>query len=108
MDRCLYWIGVTMTLICLAFVMAGNTELVGRFEHRASPYRGRWGSALYSALFATEGCYTASSGATGTDRTSPLVSELEAARPEADPHGLRRGGSLCVACDQKKKAQGLQ
>ena len=73
-----YWLGVTLTLACFAFVMAGNTELVGRFEHRGFPLSWALGLGAVLAFLAAEGCHTASSRAPGTDRTSPLVSELEA------------------------------
>ena len=32
-----YWLGVAMTLGCFALIVAGNTELFGRFEHRGFP-----------------------------------------------------------------------
>ena len=32
-----YWIGVAMTLACFALVVAGNTELIWRFEHTRLP-----------------------------------------------------------------------
>jgi hypothetical protein len=74
-----YWIGVTMTVACLVFVTAGNTELAGRFEHRGFPLSWAFGIAAVLAFLAAEALHTASSGATETeDRTSPSTSELEA------------------------------
>jgi hypothetical protein len=74
-----YWIGVTMTLACVAFVLAGNTGLAGRFEHRGFPLSWALGVAAIIAFLAAEACHTASAGTTGTeDRTSPIASELEA------------------------------
>ncbi len=32
-----YWIGVATTIACFALIVAGNTELVWRFEHRSLP-----------------------------------------------------------------------
>ena len=74
-----YWIGVTMTLACFAFVMAGNTELVGRFEHRGFPLSWAFGIAAVLTFLAAEACHSAFPGATETeDRPSPLAAELEA------------------------------
>jgi hypothetical protein len=33
----LYWIGIIMTLACLAIVLTGNTEFAYRFEHTGFP-----------------------------------------------------------------------
>jgi hypothetical protein len=75
-----YWLGVTMTLGCLALVVAGNTDLVGRFEHKGFPLSWAFGVAAVVAFLAAEASHTAFSGATQTeDRNSPLSSELEAA-----------------------------
>ena len=74
-----YWIGVTTTLACIAFVIVGNTELAGRFEHGGFPLSWAFGVAAILAFLAAEACHTASSGATGTEgRTGPLAPELEA------------------------------
>jgi len=35
--RMFNWIGVVLTLACFATVVAGNTELVSRFEHAGFP-----------------------------------------------------------------------
>ena len=79
-----YWIGVTMTLACLAFVMAGNTELLGRFEHRSFPLSWAFGGAAVLAFLAAEACHPAFPGATkAEDRESPLASELEAAESQS-------------------------
>jgi hypothetical protein len=79
-----YWIGVTMTLACFAFVMTGNTELAGRFEHRGFPLSWAFGIAAVVSFLAAEACHTASSGATDAeDRTSPLASKLEAVKSQS-------------------------
>jgi len=75
-----YWLGVTLTLACFAFVMAGNTELAGRFEHRGFPLSWAFGVAAVLAFMAAEACQAAPSDTAKTqDRTSPVASELEAA-----------------------------
>jgi hypothetical protein len=33
----LYWLGMVMTLACLALIVGGNTELLYRFEHTRFP-----------------------------------------------------------------------
>ena len=74
-----YWIGVTMTLACFAFIMAGNTELVARFEHRGFPLSWVFAGAAIIAFLAAEACHTAPSDTAKTqDRTSPRAAELEA------------------------------
>jgi hypothetical protein len=74
-----YWIGVTMMLACFAFIIAGNTELVGRFEHRGDPLSWAFGVAAVLAFLVAEACHNAPSGATdGENRTSQLTTELEA------------------------------
>ncbi len=79
-----YWIGVTMTLACVAFVMAGNTELAGRFEHRGFPLSWAFGIVAVLAFLAAEACHTASSRRTGTeDRTLPLAAEMEAVESQS-------------------------
>ena len=79
-----YWIGVTMALACFAFVMAGNTELIGRFEHRGLPLSWAFGVAAVLAFVAAEVCHTAFLGAAKTERRpSPLASELEAVESQS-------------------------
>jgi hypothetical protein len=79
-----YWIGATMTLACLAFVIAGNTEFLGRFEHRGFPLSWAFGVAAILAFLAAEACHGAfASAAPAEDRTSPLPSELEAVESQS-------------------------
>ena len=78
-----YWIGVTMTLACFAFVMAGNTEFVGRFEHRGFPLSWAFGVAAVLAFLAAEACHSASGATETEDRPSPLSSELEAVESQS-------------------------
>jgi hypothetical protein len=52
-----YWIGVAMTLACFALVLAGNTELLGRFEHRRFPLSWAFGGGAIFAFLAAERCH---------------------------------------------------
>jgi hypothetical protein len=52
----LYWIGVAMTLACLAFVFAGNMELFWRFEHEGFPMSWAFGISAVLAFLAAEVC----------------------------------------------------
>jgi hypothetical protein len=54
-----YWIGVAMTVACFAFILAGNTELAGRFEHRGFPLSWVFGGVAVVAFLAAEACHTA-------------------------------------------------
>ena len=49
-----YWIGIAMSVACLALVLARNTELLGRFEHANIP--GSWlaGAAAIAAFLVAE------------------------------------------------------
>lgn len=79
-----YWMGVSMTLSCFALVMAGNTGLFGRFEHRGVPLSWAFAGAALVAFLAVEACYTVFSGATeAEDRISPLSPELQAAESQS-------------------------
>ena len=79
-----YWIGVTMTLACFAFVMAGNTEFAGRFEHRGFPLSWALGTGAILAFLAAEVCHGAfASSAEAKDRISTLPSELEAVESQS-------------------------
>ena len=51
-----YWLGVAMTLGCFALVVAGNTELFGRFEHRGFPLSWIAGCAAVVAFLTAEAC----------------------------------------------------
>ncbi len=44
----LYWIGIVTFLICLTFILAGNTAFLYRFEHTAFPLS--WGFATLAIL----------------------------------------------------------
>jgi hypothetical protein len=49
-----YWIGMAMTLACFAFVLAGNTELVWRFEHTRLPLSWMFAGGAVFAFLAAE------------------------------------------------------
>ncbi len=53
-----YWTGMIMALACIALVVAGNTELIYRFEHSGFPLS--WTSAIAAMLsfLAAECCHT--------------------------------------------------
>lgn len=61
------WIGVVLTLACFGVVLAGNTELVWRFEHAGFPLSWVLAGAAVLAFLATEFC----------DSTASLPSEEE-------------------------------
>ena len=84
-----YWIGVAMTLACFAFVLAGNTELTGRFEHRGFPLSWAFGGAAIFAFLAAEACHSVFSH----PREAPHSSDLKPASPVA-------GVNLSMVCDE--------
>jgi fatty-acid desaturase len=75
-----YWIGVAMTLASLSLILAGNTELVWRFEHRRFPLSWAFAGVGVLAFLVAELSHRAFSpsneGEEGSLRLSP---ELEAA-----------------------------
>jgi hypothetical protein len=74
-----YWIGVAMTLVCFALVLAGNTAPLSRFEHRGFPVS--WmsaGIAVIAFLLAEFGS-SGAGPASEEDLTSRLPAEFEAA-----------------------------
>lgn len=52
----LYWIGMVMTLTCLAIIVAGNTELFYRFEHTPFPLSWAFAGLAVLAFLAAELC----------------------------------------------------
>jgi hypothetical protein len=75
-----YWTGVALTLACFAFVLAGNTELMWRFEHRGSPLSWAVAGAGVVAFLAAELCDSAFSLGDETEGASSQLSpELEVA-----------------------------
>jgi hypothetical protein len=79
-----YWIGVAMALACFGFVLAGNTELVWRFEHKGFPLSWAFGGAALLAFLAAEFCHSAVFLPRDAEaRTSQLSPEFEAAESES-------------------------
>jgi type IV secretory pathway VirB2 component (pilin) len=74
-----YWLGVATTLACLALIVAGNTELFGRFEHRGFPLSWVAGCVAVVAFLAAEACGSISSQA----NEAPLPAELRQTSPIA-------------------------
>ena len=75
-----YWIGVAMTVACFTLVLAGNTELVWRFEHRSFPLSWAFASAGILAFLAAElGHRVFPPAIEAEDRGLQLSPELEAA-----------------------------
>jgi len=80
----LYWIGVAMTLACFAFILAGNTESVWRFEHKAFPLSWAFAGAAVLAFLATELSQSVSSARSNLeDPSSQLSPELASAESES-------------------------
>ena len=78
-----YWIGVAMTLACFALVLAGNTELVWRFEHAGFPLSWAFAGAAVLAFLAAESCNSAFSlPSKAEDRSAQLSPEFEGAESE--------------------------
>jgi len=67
-----------LALACLAVVLAGNTELVWRFEHSGFPLSWVLAGAALLAFLATEFCdFTASVPDEAEDASSQFSSEWE-------------------------------
>lgn len=75
----LYWMGIFMTLACLAFVLASNTELIFRFEHNRFPLSWGFAGLAVLAFLAAESCHPTESLTIETeDEGSQLAEEWEA------------------------------
>lgn len=53
-----YWIGVIMTLGCFALVLAGNTDVAWRFEHKGFPMSWVFAGAAVFSFLAAEACHS--------------------------------------------------
>ncbi len=71
-QRSFNWIGVVLTLACFATVVAGNTQLIWRFEHSVFPLSWVLAGAAILAFLATELC----------DSTASLPDDVEYSSPE--------------------------
>jgi hypothetical protein len=77
-----YWMGVAMTLACFALILAGNTELVWRFEHRRFPLSWAFACGTVLAFLAAEFWRSGFSlPREAEDRSSQLSAEWEGAEP---------------------------
>ncbi len=75
-----YWIGVAMTLACFSLILAGNTESLWRFEHRAFPLSWMFaGGAVISFLVAEFGFAASVAASARQEEGSRLIADLEAA-----------------------------
>jgi hypothetical protein len=54
-----FWLGIVMTLASLALILAGNTELLYRFEHTRFPLSWACAGLAVLAFVATELCHPA-------------------------------------------------
>jgi hypothetical protein len=51
-----YWIGISMSVLCVALACMRNTELLGRFEHTGFPLSWAAGLMAILAFLASEYC----------------------------------------------------
>jgi hypothetical protein len=63
-----FWLGIMMTLASLALILAGNTELLYRFEHTRFPLSWALAGIAVLAFCAAELCHPADA-LTGTSET---------------------------------------
>jgi len=54
-----YWIGIAMTLLCFGLILAGNTELAWRYEHRSLPVSWQVAAGAVLAFLTAEFCHVA-------------------------------------------------
>jgi hypothetical protein len=73
--RLFYWMGMVMTVACLALILAGNTEMLWRFEHTAFPLSWICAVGAVLAFVAFELC----------ESPAPLVSEEEDRTSQMSP-----------------------
>jgi len=73
-----------MTLACVTFIVAGNTELLWRFEHAAFPLSWAFGGIAMLAFLAAEFCdSTPSRSAEAEDRSSQFSPDWEVVEPQS-------------------------
>jgi hypothetical protein len=73
-----YWIGVAMTLACFALVLAGNTEVLWRYEHTGLPLSWVGGVIAVLSFLAAEFCPLPSGAESEREEELALSAELEA------------------------------
>ena len=74
----LYCTGVVMTLACLAFVLAGNTEVLWQLEHARIPLSWVFGGIAVLSFLAAEICPLPSDGYSEMEDEYFASSECEA------------------------------
>jgi hypothetical protein len=72
-----YWIGIAATLVCFALILAGNTELLWRFEHTGFPLSWAVGALAVVSFLAAELCPVQSSAAPDYEGEYAPSTELE-------------------------------
>ena len=74
-----FWLGIVMTLASLALILAGNTELLYRFEHTRFPLSWACAGLAVLAFVAVELCHPADAPVAEAEDGSPqLTPEWEA------------------------------
>jgi hypothetical protein len=72
-----YWIGIMMAPACFAIVLAGNTDLIYRFEHSGFPLSWMPAGVAMLSFLAAEFCH-ADSLISEEEESSDLAPEWEA------------------------------
>jgi hypothetical protein len=74
-----YWIGIIMTIACVAVVLAGNTDLIYPFEHSRFPTSWVFAGVAILSFLAAEFCHAVESLQGAAEEEGPeLVPEWEA------------------------------
>lgn len=73
-----YWIGVALTGVFLALVLASNTDLGWQFEHRGFPLSWGFAGAAMLAFVAGEFCHSTIRPQPAVDRSSQMAPEWDA------------------------------
>jgi hypothetical protein len=66
-----YWIGIAMSVLCVATASARNTELLGRFEHGSFPLSWAAGLIAIAAFLASEYFHPAAPAKKRAERRFP-------------------------------------
>jgi hypothetical protein len=74
-----YWIGVVMTLASFTLILAGNTELLWRFEHSRFPLSWMFAGVAILAFLVAELGLSGSAQRKEEPRAMPLAPEYETA-----------------------------
>lgn len=66
-----FWMGVVMTIACLALVLAGNTETFYRLERASFPLSWAFAGVAIIEFLAAEFCHLADLRARGVEDVTP-------------------------------------